>query len=135
LIGDLEDIAIDFRHLYYDQTHYHRHIGSDLRRTALWGGPISQYGCCKRFLFYIHTPAEWRVQVEELVVALKALTFAQVSLMYWEMLELLRPSHYRLVRCIHMQHKEEDLLMKNAVDKEERCVETESTDSDSYYTY
>jgi hypothetical protein len=118
LIGDLQDIALDFRHLYYDQTRYHRHIGTDFRRTALLSGPTSQYGCCKRFLFYIYTPAEWREQVEELLVAMKALTFAQVSLMYWEMLELLRPSSYRFLRRIHMQHKEEDLLMKNAIQQE-----------------
>jgi hypothetical protein len=118
LILEFRKIAIDFRRPYYDGTRHHRLIETDFRRTAMWGGPISQYGCCKRFLFYIHTPAEWKEQVEELLVAMKALTFAQVSLMYWEMLELLRPSHYRLARHIHMQHKEEDLLMKNAIQQE-----------------
>jgi hypothetical protein len=129
LIGELKVIPIFFRHPYYDETRYHRHIETDFRQAALRSYPISQYGC------YFHTPAEWREQVEELVAALKALTFAQVSLFDWFMLELSHPSSSRFLRHIQMRQKEEDLLMKNAADKEETCVETESTDSDSYSTY
>jgi hypothetical protein len=131
----LKVIAIFFRHPYYDETRYHHHIETDFRRAAMRSYPTSQYGCSKRLYYYFHTPAEWREQVEELLVALKALTFAQVSLMNWEMIELLHPSSSRFLRRIQMRQKEEDLLMKSAVDKEETCVETESTDSDFYSTY
>jgi hypothetical protein len=53
----------------------------------------------------------------------------------WFFFEVLHPSSSRFLRHIQMRQKEEDLLIKNAVDKEERRVETESTDSDSYSTY
>jgi hypothetical protein len=136
LIYELMHIALLFRRPFYDETRRHRHIETDFRDTAMWCCPISQYGCCKRLLYYmLHIPAEWREQVEELVVAMKALPAAQAELMSWEMLELLGPRYYRGLRHIHMRHKEEDLLMKIAVGKEERYVRTESTDSDSYSTY
>jgi hypothetical protein len=116
---------------YRDETRHHRRIETDFRHTAMWSCPTT--GCFKHFLLYYlqQIPAGWREQVEDLVVAMKALTAAQAVLMAWEMVELLDPFLYRGNYFLHMRHKEEVLLMKS---EEERCVRTESTDCDSSYS-
>jgi hypothetical protein len=103
----LEDIALFVQR--------HRHIETEIRETAMWGGPDSQLGYCKRLLYCteLHVPAEWRKQVEELMVALKTLTAAQIRLMAWEMLELLSsPSTFHSLcrrRALQLKWKEVDL--------------------------
>jgi hypothetical protein len=107
LMTRLEDIALF--------VHRHHHIETDIRETAMWYGPVAQLGWCKRLLYQegLHVPAEWRKRVEELLVALKALTAAQVSLMAWEMVELLSsPSDFRRLRrrrALQLKWEEEDL--------------------------
>jgi hypothetical protein len=73
----------------------------------------------------LRVPAEWRKQVEELVVALKALSAAQASLMSREMFDLLCPRHFR----------RSPRALANEKGKEEMFANTESTDSDSYSAY
>jgi hypothetical protein len=94
---------------------------------VLWAGPASQLGCWKRLLYDnswgLYIPAEWREQVDELVVALKALTTAQALLMYGEMRQLLDP------RPFHRLGSRP--LLANRDGKEERCEKTESTESES----
>jgi hypothetical protein len=132
LLYELGHIDTHFRYSYYDETRRHRHIETDFRAAAMCCCPLSQYGCFKRLLHHmLHSPAEWRKQVEELVVAMKALTDAQAELMSWEMIELLDPCLYRRLRRYLMRYKEEDSLMKS---EEDRCVRTESTYSDSSYS-
>jgi hypothetical protein len=99
---------------------------------ALWSGPISQLGCCKRLLYkhMLYVPTEWREQVKELVAALNPLSTSHATLMSLEMDELLyRPILRRLGLLHHL-----DALADEKC-KEERSVKTESTDSDSYSTY
>jgi hypothetical protein len=134
LMTRLEDIALF--------VHRHRHIETDIRETAMWYGPVPQLGFCTRLAYCteLHTPAEWREQVEELLVALKALTAAHASLMVWEMAELLSPRTFRNLQLRKSRQlwklcKEEKLSMKRAVGTEERCMKTESTDADSYSTH
>jgi hypothetical protein len=131
VIMSLGKIAFIFWHTDHT-TRRHHHIETDFREAAMMSAPVSQLGCCKRLLHhcFIYFPRGWREQVEELVVALKVLTFAQASLMAWEMLELLNPRIFRHLFRAHVV-----CLMKSASDKEERCAKTESTDSDSYSTY
>jgi energy-converting hydrogenase Eha subunit A len=76
----------------HDETGRYRLIGK-IRKIAMWSGPIPQLGYFKRLLYghRLHVPTEWRKQVKELVVALKALDAAQISLMSGEMFELLMP--------------------------------------------
>ncbi len=74
-------------------------------------------------------PTEWREQVKELVTALKPLTAAHASLMSLDMEELVyRPISRRL---------RTPPALVTEKDKEERCEDNESTDSDSdsYSTY
>jgi hypothetical protein len=105
----LEDIAL------FVHRHRHRHIETYIRETIMWHGPVSQLGCCKRSLYRngLHVPAEWRKQVEELLVALKTLTAAQVRSMAWEMAELLSsPSTFHSLcrrRALQLKWEEEYL--------------------------
>jgi hypothetical protein len=115
LMDTLGKIALYFRHPC-DDTRRHRHIETDFRETAMWSGPVSQLGYCKRLLYCFGLHAEWRKQVEELVVALKALTAAQASKMAWEMLELLDPGAFRTYRYLRAMNRRE----------EEKCVDAES---------
>jgi hypothetical protein len=107
LMSRLDDIALF--------VHRHRHIETYIRETAMWHGPLSQLGCWKRSLYRngLHIPAEWRKQVEELLVSLKTLTAAQIRLMAWEMLELLSsPSTFHSLcrrRALQLKWEEEDL--------------------------
>jgi hypothetical protein len=114
-----------------DTRHYCHHLIEGIRRIALWHGPIPQLGCRKRLLykFMLHVPTEWREQVKELVTALKPLTAAHASLMSLDMEELVyRPISRRL---------RTPPALVTEKDKEERCEDNESTDSDSdsYSTY
>jgi hypothetical protein len=127
LLGGLWNFALFFRHTD-DDTLRQRYIEKEIE-IAMWFGPVSQLGCW-RGLLYRHmllVPTEWRVQVQELVMALKVLTAVQASLMFREMWDLLCPRPFRR------------LLSRPALTykkgKEERCAETESTDSDSSSTY
>jgi hypothetical protein len=116
------------RHAEDDDTLRQRHIDEEIE-FALWAGPASQLGCCKRLLYDyswgLYIPAEWREQVEELVVALKALTAAQASLMNWQMWQLLGP------RPLKRLGSRPALLANNKEGKEERCEKTVSTGPDS----
>jgi hypothetical protein len=132
ILGGLWEIAVFFRHTD-DDTCRQRRIERRFH-IAMWFGPVSQLGCCRRLLYLhgLHIPAEWREQVEELVVALKALTAAQASLMSWEMeelllRELLGPQIFRQVYG--------PPALADEKGKEEMCTKTESTDSDSCSTY
>jgi hypothetical protein len=73
LLWRLGDIAIHFSRDITDTRNQHRLI-EEIREIALWFGPTSQLGWWKRRLYryMLHVPAEWREQVEGLVVALKA---------------------------------------------------------------
>lgn len=119
-------------------TRRHRLL-EEFREIALWFGPIPQRGCCKRLLYshMLYVPSEWREQVKELVVALKALTAAHASLMWLEMDELLyRPMVRRVLR--HRPAILAEFPWADEKCKEERSVKTESTestDSDSYSSY
>jgi hypothetical protein len=74
LLGGLWDFALFFRHTD-DDTRRQRYIEKEIDIT-MWFGPVCQLGCCKHLLYdhMLRVPAEWREQVEELVVALKVLT-------------------------------------------------------------
>jgi hypothetical protein len=117
----------------------HHIIEIHFRWSAMISCPVSQLGFCTRLAYCteLHAPAEWREQVEELLVALKASTAAQVSMMVWEMAELLSPRTFRSLQIMKEDQlmKKKKLSMKRAVDTEERCMRTESTDADSYSTY
>jgi hypothetical protein len=127
MLGGLWEIAAFFRFTDDDtcrQRRIERHFN-----IAMWFGPVSQLGCCRRLLYLhgLHIPAEWREQIKELVVALKALTATQASLMDWEMVELLDPRLFRRL-C-------RPPALADEKGKEERYMKTESTDYDSYLFY
>jgi hypothetical protein len=128
LLRGLRWIALFFRHTD-DDTVRQRYVYRVIE-FALLSGPASQLGCWKRLLYDyswgLYIPAEWREQVEELAVALKALTAAQASLMFWEMWQLLDP------RPFHRLGSRPALAKKEGT--EERCEKTEFTESDSEST-
>jgi hypothetical protein len=108
-----------------DDTDRHHQIETHFRWSAMNSGPVSQLDCCQCLAYCteLHIPAEWREQVEELLVALKALTAAQTSLMVWEIAELLSPHTLRSLRrsrARRLKWTEEDLSMKRAVGTEGR---------------
>jgi hypothetical protein len=120
-------IARFFRHTD-DDTRRQRFIKSEIE-VAKWFGPTPQLGC-ERLLYGcygLYIPAEWRKQVKELMVALKPLTAAQASLMWWEMVELLR------LHC--SRRRRSPPALANEKGKKDKGAETECTDSDSYSTY
>jgi hypothetical protein len=127
LVLKLWEIA---RYCRHDETGRYRLIG-EIRKIAIWSGPCPQLGYFKRLLYghRLYVPTEWREQVKELVAALKALDAAQISLMSGEMFELLMPLFPP------RRHSPPALANANEKGKKGKCVETESTDSDSYSTY
>jgi hypothetical protein len=136
----MSSLASISRYCRDDDTVVHHEIEICLRWSAMNSGPVSQLGYCELlgYITELYIPAEWREEVEELLVALKALTAAQISSMVWEMAELLSPHTFRFLhycRARQLKRTEEDLLMKKAVDTEERSVTTESTDAESYSSY
>lgn len=126
LLGSLEEIAFFFR-LTDDGIRRELYIEPRFE-IALWFGPDSQLGCCSRLLYgyTLRVPTEWRKQVKDLEVALKALTAVQASFMSWEMDELLNPRLFRQLRSYPTSADEKV--------KEERSTKTESTDSDSEFS-
>jgi hypothetical protein len=129
LMGGLWVMALSFRPTD-DDTQRQHYIDEDIG-IAIWLAPTSQLGCCKRLLYNwccgLYIPAEWREQVEELMVALKALTTAQASLMFWEMLQLLDPRRFHRFRGLPP-------LLANHKEGEQWCEKTKATDSDSEST-
>jgi hypothetical protein len=120
-----------------DTTQRERYVDEEMG-IVMWCCPTSQLGCCKRLVYNwccgLYVPAEWRKQVKGLMVALKALTTAQASLMFWEMLELLDP------RRFHRLSRSRLPLVRTTGGKEEWCEKTKATDSEStesgsYSTY
>jgi hypothetical protein len=130
-MGGLWSIALSFP-LTDDTTRRERYVDERIG-IAMWLGPTSQFSWCKRLLYNwccgLYIPAEWRKQVEELMVALKALTTAQASFMFWEMLQLLDPSRFHLLSRRRLP------LVRTKEGKEEWCEKTKAADSDSESTY
>jgi hypothetical protein len=126
LMGGLWEIAL-FAPPTDDATRRERYIDEEMG-IVMWLGPISQLGCRKRLLYNwccgLYIPGEWRKQVKELIVALKALTNAQASLMFWRMLQLLDP------RRFHRLSRSRLPLVRTTGGKEEWCEKTKATDSD-----
>jgi hypothetical protein len=107
LLGSLNSIFVLFPD---NDTLRHHYVETEFRKMAMMCGPEAQLGWCKRLYCRAYQPtAEWREQVKELVVALKAITTNECEILWWKMCESAYPTLL------------DELMMVGAIKKEEMC--------------